>query len=90
MSKISKWGASAVVIYALLVALLFWYATSCTETYCGLMALLAGMPWLLLFDLFGGDSYASGVFGWISIILNIVILYFLFAMLQKKWLKSRS
>lgn len=89
VNKLSTWGIVGVVVYGLLVASLFFYATSCTEAFCGLMALLAGMPWLLLLDLVGGDSYASGAFGWISIILNALILYFLFAALQK-WAKRRK
>ncbi len=87
VNKLSTWGAAAVVIYGLFIGFLFFYATSCTEAFCGLIALLAGMPWLLLLDMLGGDSYASGIFGWVSIILNILILYFLFATLQR-WMRK--
>jgi hypothetical protein len=86
MSKISTWGISAAAVYLLLVAALFLYAKSCTETFCGLVALLAGLPWLPLLDFLGGDSYASGAYSWLSIILNIFVLYFLFATIQR-WVK---
>jgi len=84
MKYISTWGIIAVGIYLVLVISLFTYATSCTETFCGLVALLAGMPWLLLLDLVGGDSYNTGLLGWLAISLNLVILYFIFAALQKR------
>lgn len=84
LSKVSSWGIIAVVIFLIATASLFLYATSCTETFCGLIALLAGMPWLLFLDFVGGDSYNSGIFGWVAIGLNVVILYFIFAVLQNR------
>jgi hypothetical protein len=88
VNRISTWGLGATALYALFVVYLFSYAESCTETFCGLVALLAGMPWLLLLDLLGGDGYASGIYGWASIILNIIVLYFALASLQR-WIKGR-
>ena len=86
---ISTWGGIAVVTYLVFVASLFYYATHCIETFCGLVALLAGMPWLLFLDILGGDSYNAGYFDWISIFLNIVVLYVAFAALQK-FLKKKK
>jgi len=77
-----------VIVYILLAIALFAYATNCTGTFCGLVALLVGMLWLLFLDFVGGDSYHSGIFGWIAIGLNIVILDFIFATLQKRALKN--
>ena len=86
MNQVSRRGIVAVAIYLVLVIFLFIYATNCTETFCGLTALLAGMPWLLLLDFLGGDSYNAGLLGWVVIILNVVVLYFLFSTIQK-WAK---
>lgn len=88
MKKISTWGVAAVVVYVLFTTFLFVYSINCTETFCGLVALIAGMPWLWLLDTLGGDSYNSGVFGWASIILNILVLYFIFAALQQ-WKRKK-
>lgn len=82
-NKISGWGMGAVIVYIVGVIWLFIYATNCVGDFCGLTALLAGMPWFLILDIFGGDSYTSGLFGWVSIILNIVFLYLIFSQLQK-------
>lgn len=85
--KISRWGTCAAGVYLLIIGILFVYATNCTETFCGLMAVLGGMPWLLILDLVGGDSYNAGFIGQIAIVANVIVLYFLFAALQK-WLKK--
>src|SRR3989344_3122959 len=87
MNRVSRWGAVAVAVYLISVVFLFIYATNCTETFCGLLALLAGMPWLLFLDFLGGDSYNTSLFGWVAIALNVLILYFIFATIQR-WMKK--
>lgn len=86
-NKISSWGIGAVSVYVMAVIALFVYATNCTGTLCGLLALMAGMPWLLLVDVLGEDSYSAGYLGWCAMALNAIFLYFLFAALQK-WLSK--
>lgn len=82
------WGLVAVGVYICATILLFFYATTCSQTFCGLMIVLTGMPWLLVLDYLGGDSYNSGVFGFIAVLLNIMVFYFFFAFLQTRHKKK--
>ena len=90
MTGASKWGLGASGAYILFGGALFYYATHCTETYCGLVALVAGLPWLLFLDLIGGDSYNAGTFVGIgTVVLNGVLLYLLFAWIEKRVKRSK-
>lgn len=83
-----RWGVLASGIYLLLTGILFWYSTTCAEPFCGLAALLAAMPWIAILDFLNTDIYSLYTSGVFIIILNALILYFVFALLQR-WVTRR-
>jgi len=87
MNLVSRWGVIAGGAYILFVVFLFYYASNCVGGFCGLMALLAAMPWLYLFDFLGGDIYDSGAFGYVFVALNVIIFYLLFSYLERRFKK---
>lgn len=93
MNKVSSWGVIAVVIYLVVVGTLFYSATDCYGLFCGAVIAVAILPWSIIFEegihlQFGSVNIESDsmIWFWIAIVLNVVILYLIFSVLQK-WMK---
>ena len=88
MKKISVWGAVAVLLYLGFVGFLFMYVSNCEGMFCEAGVLLAVLPWFFLFDMNSLPVEGYALF-WILVIVDMLILYFLFAALQK-WMQNRG
>ncbi|MFZ2719608.1 MAG: hypothetical protein WAZ27_01930 [Minisyncoccia bacterium] len=86
VNKISTWGMAAIIVYTISVGFLFMYTTNCQGSFCGAGIVLAMLPWAIFFE----DGLQTPFFEldgmawfWTIVILNALILYFIFAKLQK-------
>lgn len=70
--KKSKIGITLVLLYLITTLIIWIYANTCSDMYCGLILILPTMPWALLFEKIIGDSVF--IF-FILITLNSVIIY---------------
>ena len=94
MNKISTAGIIAVIIYLIFVGALFVYAANCESSFCELTPILATLPWLILSGLLDRMGYFGfewlnntsehQVYFWIIVSINTLILYCLFAALQRR------
>ena len=94
MNRVSRWGAVAVAVYFALVGLLFYSATDCYGLFCGAVIIVVILPWSIIFEngihlQFGGINIESDsmIWFWTAAVLNVLILYFIFAAIQK-WMKK--
>lgn len=95
MHKISSYGVAVVLIYLAIIAWLFYTAQNCSGMFCGAVIVVGILPWSALFE--DGiplvdflNAYISAdhmIWYWALVILNILILYFLSAALQR-WLRG--
>lgn len=84
MQVFSKWGLIAVVAYLFFVASTLFYATQCTENFCGLIAFVAILPWpILLNNIDAYVNYGSHV-STVFVVINTLITYLIFALLQRR------
>lgn len=97
MLKISPWGAIAVVVYLAFIGWLFYLAADCRGMFCGAVTVIAALPWSMIFEdgihlqIGSVDIEADNmVWFWTAVVLNVCIIYFLFAALQKRWTKSQK
>lgn len=89
VNNISKWGMAAVITYIISVGVLFTYIANCQGMFCDAGIVLAILPWAIFFE----DGLETPFFEidgmawfWSMVMLNIFILYFIFARLQK-WIQ---
>ncbi len=85
VNKISLWGGIAAVIYLGFVGALFAYVSNCSGMFCEAGILLAVLPWFSLFDAASLPVSGHTLF-WALVILDSLILYLLFAVLER-WTK---
>lgn len=91
MKKISTSGLVAVGVYALFSIWIFHEVSICTGMFCEAGIVVTILPWILFFD-YGLDKSIFGVklnissdfWYWFFVLLNVLILYFLFAFIQRK------
>jgi hypothetical protein len=93
LKRVSTWGAAVVVIYFALIGLLFYLASDCRGMFCEAVVVLGIIPWSIIFEdgisfQFSGThiEFDNMIWFWAAVTLNVLILYFAFAALQK-WLK---
>ena len=93
MRSTSLWGIIAVVIYLALVGLLFYSTADCYGQFCGAVIVVAILPWSVIFEdgihlQFGNINIESDsmIWFWTAVVINVIILYFLFSTIQK-WAK---
>lgn len=86
VSKISTWGVLAVGVYLAVVAGLFMVTDGCQGMFCSSGIVVAMLPWIIIWE----DGLRTSFFEldgmlwfWTIVSINILILYFLFAALQK-------
>lgn len=96
VNKISLWGIIAVVMYLVLVGWAFYTAANCSGTFCGAVIIIAVIPWSIIFEdginlqfLDVKIESDNMLWFWTAVIINILILYFLFSALQKWMQKPR-
>lgn len=80
MNKVSMWGIVAAFVYFCVAGYLYWNAINCHGMFCDVGLGLVVAPW----------SYFLGtdiVWFWAAAVINILILYFVFAVLQS-WVQK--
>jgi len=85
-SRFSKWGACVAILYIASTALLLVSVHNCRGDFCSAGILLAVLPWFPLFDEVSLPVNGMTLF-WILVILDTLILYFLFAAIER-WVKK--
>lgn len=82
----SKWGFGGALFYLAIAFVLFKYAMSCVGYLCGLVALSAAMPWIVIVNWLNLEIGVSGwPLFWIFVALNAIIIYFIFYALQRRF-----
>lgn len=87
VNKVSTWGVIAALAYLGFVGALFMYVSDCREMFCEAGVLLAILPWFPLFDVASLPVDGYALF-WFFVFFDTLLLYFLFAALQK-WVKKK-
>lgn len=73
------WGGVAALVYFIVVSAVYWNAANCHGMFCDVGTGLAVLPWALMWG-------TGAKWFWIAAVINAVILYLLFAALQK-WMQ---
>lgn len=91
-NKISWWGAASVFVYLGFVGYLFQYTETCLGMFCDVAIVAAILPWVIFWE----DGFQVNLLGvnfnwdgmswfWALVVVNVLILYFIFAWLQKRF-----
>ena len=86
VNKISTWGTIAALIHLGFVVAVFMYVADCQGMFCEAGILLAVLPWFFLFDEISLPIDGHTLL-WFLVVLDTVLLYFLFAAIQR-WAKK--
>lgn len=84
IQNFSKHGLIATSLYVLFFVGTLLYSFNCDEGFCGLMIFLPLMPWVMFMSKLNIDIYHLGLIGLAPVLLNGVILYLLFAWIEKR------
>ncbi len=85
-ARFSKWGVYVAISYIAFVALLLVSVQNCRGDFCSAGILLAVLPWFPFFDEVNLPVNGMTLF-WMLVVLDILILYFLFAAVER-WVKK--
>ena len=83
VNRISVWGIIAALIHLGFVGAVFVYVADCQGMFCEAGILLAVLPWFFLFDEVSLPIDGHTLF-WFLVALDTLLLYFIFAALQKR------
>jgi len=87
---LSKWGIFGALLYIAAVVWSYWYSQTCLSAFCGIGFLLVVMPWAIFLDFLGLDIFSLNFVGLLLILLNIFMIYLLFAFFEHLFRKDKK